>query len=716
MQHFLLVTGIRGKYGNEGAGRSMGSCIEIRILGRLRVRRPDGSIVDNTEWRTGKTADLVRMLALAGGRPVRVDTLLDSLWPSVEETKARASLRTAASQIRRTLGVDCIERGFDGLALNDAWIDAEAFTVLANEGRAHARGGHHAQVVRIAREAEALYVGDLDCHVAGEETWVSEARENLASLRRDLLTEAAESALALGWFRDAEDLATRALRADGMAERPHRLLMSAYAGLGETDKALRVFDRCRRLLAKELGVDPSPLTQAVHLQLLTGAPTPRAFTAVMPPECAVTAMERTVAAAVRRDGAHFVGVRGLPGSGRCEVITAMSQRLSDQGWQVIRFEPSDATLPVLSGHDDGRPVLVTMPCVDELSWHRLEQVTETLASLRHRRAVAIAPVSFDVLSRMHALDGTGVAISEHEVGPLSPDELEKLANTMLGGDVTDDLVDELNAAAEGHFAGAVAALQQWLAEGRIVSSARGLIVTGADGVAPYGTGTGSWAPLHHLPAAAAELAATLAAVQSPASTARLAAVMSDLGRTVDLCDLQEKLDRLVDAQVLQIGEHGYEFRHPLVRDAAESWLRPADRRQLHRSLAGSSRLGAEERALQWTLAGEPAEALRALLDAAALAVDNGYDARSTALVTHAFRLAGGGSWAPDEQLEAFESVGQAAARLGCTSLARRAFERGAEVAVTFDPAAARRLATAMEAMEAAQLMPVQWTPTDRITA
>jgi DNA-binding SARP family transcriptional activator len=694
----------------------MGSCIEIRILGRLRVRRPDGSIVDNTEWRTGKTADLVRLLALAGGRPVRVDALLDSLWPSVEETKARASLRTAASQIRRTLGVDCIERGFDGLALNNAWIDAEAFTGLAHEGRAHARGGHHAQVVRIAREAEALYVGDLDCHVAGEETWVSEARENLATLRRDLLTEAAESALALGWFRDAEDLATRALRADGMAERPHRLLMSAYAGLGETDRALRVFDRCRRLLAKELGVDPSPMTQAVHLQLLSGAPTPRAFTAVSPPESAVAAMEKVVAAAVRRDGAHFVGVRGRDGAGRCEVIVAMSQRLSEQGWQVIRLEPSDATLPVLSTRDDGRPVLVTLPCVDELSWHRVEQVTETMASLRHRRAVAIAPVSFDVLSRMHALVRTGVAITEHEVAPLDPEELETLASSMLGSDVAEDLVQELVALSDGLFARAAAGLQQWLAEGRILSSTRGLIVTGADGASPYGTGTGSWAPLHHLPAAAAELAAMLAALQAPASTTRLAAVMADLGRTVDLCDVQENLDRLVDAQVLQVGEHGYEFRHPLVRDAAESWLRPADRRQLHRCLAGSSRLGAEERAVQWTLAGEPVEALRALLDAAEVALDNGYDARGTALVTHAFRLAGGGSWAPDEQLEAFESVGQAAAQLGCTSLARRAFERGAEVAVTVDPEAARRLAKAMEAMEASLLVPVQWAPTDRVTA
>jgi DNA-binding SARP family transcriptional activator len=692
----------------------MGSCIEIRILGRLRVRRPDGSIVDNAEWRTGKTADLVRLLALAGGRPVRVDTLLESLWPSVEESKARASLRTAASQIRRTLGVDCIERGFDGLALNDAWIDAEAFTVLANEGRAHARGAHHAQVVRIAREAEALYVGDLDCHVAGEETWVSEARENLASLRRDLLTEAAESALALGWFRDAEDLATRALRADGMAERPHRLLMSAYAGLGETDRALRVFDRCRRLLAKELGVDPSPLTQAVHLQVLTGAPAPRPFIPITPPESAIAPLERLVTSAVRRDGAHVVGVRGLTGSGRCEVIVALAERLSELGWQVVRLEAADAPPPALSSRDDGRPVLVTLPCVDELSWQRLDQVTQVLASLRHRRAVAIAPVSYDVLSRLHALRGTGIDVMEHEVGPLDTGSLESLAETVLGSGVTEGLVHELQEMSAGLFARAVACLHVWLAEGRVVSSTRGLIVTGVEGSAPYGTGTGAWAPLHHLPTACAEVAATLAALHSPASTARLAAVLAELDRAVP--DLQDSLDRLVDAQVLQVGEQGYGFRHPLVRDAAESWLRPAARLQLHRSLASSTRLGQQERAHQWTLAGEPTKALTALLDAAGLAAECGRDEHSTALVTHAFRLAGGGSWAPDEQLEAFESVGRAAARLGCTSLARRAFERGAEVAVNVDPEAARRLDDAVQAIEAAQLVPVQWSPTDRVTA
>ena len=66
----------------------MGS-IEVRLLGRLQVRRADGTMVDNAEWRTGKTADLVRLLTLAAGRPARVDSLLETLWPGAEEAKPR---------------------------------------------------------------------------------------------------------------------------------------------------------------------------------------------------------------------------------------------------------------------------------------------------------------------------------------------------------------------------------------------------------------------------------------------------------------------------------------------------------------------------------------------------------------------------------------------------------------------------------------------------
>ena len=69
--------------------------VEVRLLGPLLVRRADGSVVGAEEWRSNKTLDLLRLLALNSGRPMSVATVVDRFWPSVDRDHGRASLRTA---------------------------------------------------------------------------------------------------------------------------------------------------------------------------------------------------------------------------------------------------------------------------------------------------------------------------------------------------------------------------------------------------------------------------------------------------------------------------------------------------------------------------------------------------------------------------------------------------------------------------------------------
>src|ERR1700712_3153343 len=87
--------------------------VQISLLGPLRVRRVDGTDVDPADWGTGKTVDLLRLLALSAGRPMAVSTILDALWPDVDHGKGLASLRTALCRIRRVIGQDCIARQYD---------------------------------------------------------------------------------------------------------------------------------------------------------------------------------------------------------------------------------------------------------------------------------------------------------------------------------------------------------------------------------------------------------------------------------------------------------------------------------------------------------------------------------------------------------------------------------------------------------------------------
>ena len=138
--------------------------IEVRVLGSLRVRRADGTVVDPAEWRTAQTADLLRLLALHVGEPVAVDVLVEALWPNVDDSRGRASLRTAASRIRKALDEDCVQRRLGGLVLTGAWVDANAFGALAQQSRRHILNGELAKAVTTTREAEALYLGEFRSH------------------------------------------------------------------------------------------------------------------------------------------------------------------------------------------------------------------------------------------------------------------------------------------------------------------------------------------------------------------------------------------------------------------------------------------------------------------------------------------------------------------------------------------------------------------------
>jgi len=213
--------------------------------------------------------DLFRLLAFDPGRPVRTEAILDRLWPTVDRQRGRASLRTAASQIRRTVGIDCIHREFGGLVLEGAWVDVAAYRHLARRAQGCVEAGRFRQVVELADEAEALYLGDFQAY-HDDSDWVMEARESLGMLRRTLLAEAADCAIRTHQARAAIRFANLAIQADPCSEAPHRSLMAAYAEVGETDRALRVYEHCRATLADELGADPSPQTRAVHVRVLRG--------------------------------------------------------------------------------------------------------------------------------------------------------------------------------------------------------------------------------------------------------------------------------------------------------------------------------------------------------------------------------------------------------------------------------------------------------------
>lgn len=75
--------------------------VRVHLLGGLRL------IVDGTEitrFRTQKTAQLLAILALEAGGPVRRESLIEALWPGAATSLARNSLSQSLAALRRDVG------------------------------------------------------------------------------------------------------------------------------------------------------------------------------------------------------------------------------------------------------------------------------------------------------------------------------------------------------------------------------------------------------------------------------------------------------------------------------------------------------------------------------------------------------------------------------------------------------------------------------------
>jgi DNA-binding SARP family transcriptional activator len=551
--------------------------IEVRLLGPMQVRRGDGSVVEPGEWRTVKTLDLLRLLALSGGEPVPVTTVIDKLWPDVDEARGRASLRTAASHLRKVVAADCVERRGGALVLRDVWVDTQAYEALLSDAEAGRRSAQPARTVAVVQEAEALYVGDLEVSDSSGD-WLHEAREHLRRLRCRALLDAAEASASLCWMRDSLLFARRAADLD-MCEEAARALMRAHAGLGEIEKALEIFDQTRRRLADGYGVDPSPQTRALHLQLLTGtAAVEEKDVALVGHEQALDALTESVLRMHGADrGAGIVWLVGEPGCGRDSIAEAACRQagLSMHDMGRDPWLRGSVGVPAASWELPDADV-VLMPSAESVPRHALK-VLETLAG--RQRGVLVVPVrrAPDATVRDGSLDVPQEVV---EAGPLTVGELSELAEVVLQGMPGPRLLRQLRAASHGLSGTACRTARSWLTEGRVVWSIDGLELAAA----PTPQGAAASAVLRRrlrmLSPGAEDLVNVLAVVGGDVGRRQLAEVVTSLREDGVDPDVETALGQLLDSGLVVLGAAGYRLREDHARLELLAWMRPSLRHRI----------------------------------------------------------------------------------------------------------------------------------------
>ncbi len=279
--------------------------MEFRILGPLEVSTADGLLALG-----GRKQRLVLAhLIVRANVIVPTDVLIDGVWGEEPPGSVRSTLQGYVSHLRRALG-ERLEGHSAGylLRVQGGELDSAAFEALVKEAKRSAETDPEQAVARFA-DALALWRGAAFGDLADEPSLQGEIAR-LHELRLAATEHRIAAELRVGrhstMVSELESLTSRY----PLRERLWAHLMLALSLSGRQAEALDAYQRARRVLADELGADPSPELQRLHQQILDQDPELRIETSPAPQ------LEAQPARGDLEPGTEFAGYRILAVLGR----------------------------------------------------------------------------------------------------------------------------------------------------------------------------------------------------------------------------------------------------------------------------------------------------------------------------------------------------------------------------------------------------------------
>ncbi len=210
-------------------------------------------------------------------------TLCELLWPDVDESKSRASLRQCLLSIRSSVSPDLVISDSDSVAIDRTLIATDLEVIL---GRIKKRTFTDEDLELSKGIPGALT--DLLYTSGNFTTWVEEVRSNAIDQFSEALKgvyEAGEIDLELR-FRSVQ----AALRLDKFDENAIRALMTLHLKKNNPSAALRVYNEFFEFLETEMDAEPAAVTQdlAISIKLAGASPSERDHTAHTAPATAST--------------------------------------------------------------------------------------------------------------------------------------------------------------------------------------------------------------------------------------------------------------------------------------------------------------------------------------------------------------------------------------------------------------------------------------------
>jgi DNA-binding SARP family transcriptional activator len=240
--------------------------LRVMNLGRFQVVRAETVLPPCTAH---KAITIFRYLLSRRHRAARKEELLELLWPDMHPQSATHSLHVAVSTLRRYLDppTGSYLRFEDGLytITPDAPIenDVADFEQCVDAAERYRRASDLVQAQQAYINAITCYQGDYyvdDQYL----TWAIAEQERLLTRYLSALDHLGQICIAQRQFEQAIAYYQRLLERDSYREDVHCQLMRCYLQLGWRCEALRQYERCTRILATDLGLQPMQTTQALY--------------------------------------------------------------------------------------------------------------------------------------------------------------------------------------------------------------------------------------------------------------------------------------------------------------------------------------------------------------------------------------------------------------------------------------------------------------------
>jgi DNA-binding SARP family transcriptional activator/DNA-binding GntR family transcriptional regulator len=644
--------------------------MEVRLLGPLEV--VDGATSVALGGR--KSRALLARLALDVNRTVSVERLIDDLWGDSAPQSAQKMVQIAVSQLRKVLPEAALQTRPPGYALDAEadTVDVNRFLRLRDEGRTALGAGDAETAASRLRAALALWRGPALAEFDAE-PFARVEGGHLEELQRVCLEARIEADLALGRHADVVGELEALVERHPLREALHGQLMLALYRSGRQAEALETYDRFRRRLDAELGIEPSGALKALQSGILNQARDLDLAAAAEP----VTAPARAAAdvfvgravelAALDAAQGGVVLIAGTAGMGKTRLASVFAERARDRGAVVLRghcIQLVGSGLPFLPLVEALRPVrdavkdlptelrelprlIPDLPGAPSQEHSRLRLFEEVLAVFEHLAASQPLVV---VLEDLHWADASTLDLVAYLAQAVRDGRILLVATyrseeMRTGGPLhrfTAALVGAGTATAlqlepfdRAELESLVAAYTQQPLSADVVRS----IVRRSEGnplfarelLAAALRGEEALPPVLRdvVLATVARLDGSSRAVLQAAAAAgrdvsyRLLAAVVPLGEL----ELAEALRQAVEHDVLRSDQEAgtFRFRHELFAEAVYSTLLAGEREALHERLARAitedptlalTRATAAEAAQHWAAARRPLEALSASLQAA----------------------------------------------------------------------------------------------------